>query len=606
MSDRDNDISLDNSTFFKFRRLYLLALMLIAGTIIIAQILIQKHLSSQVNDSRIINIAGRQRMLSQKLVKESLFLLNASTSDRLKSVEAIKKDGEIFLKSHENLQDEFNALGKLTQHNPELKILFQNIEIHHSKIILSCNAITRLISQDIETSNESLLPFIQILKNAEKPFLNKMNEIVFKYDAVSHQKVKQLQNIEYALLIISLLILVFEILFLFKPISIHIKNVIGDLIQTKKEAQHKAKKIEELYVAKDVSMQELKGLNYVLDNAALFVSVAQNGTAVHMSKKFKTLLGIDDLSVKKTQLEDLLLFEDNERQTINELLKGKRRSIWVGELQVTTKSEVKLWLEMTIIPISKLGVNQRVLILCTDITKRINSQKEIDALNEERFVEQVNRQRIQASQIVEAQEEERKRIAKDIHDGIGQMLTALKFNIESVNAENVENTTVKVVRLKELLSSLIKEVRAVTFNLTPPELIDYGIVPAIQKLTEKLAGFTGKQLFFENKTDFKGRFDSLVETNLYRVVQEAVNNALKYAESNYILVSISHSEHLLSIVIDDDGEGFDPNIIESSSEGAGMGLFFMKERISYIDGRIFINSEKKKGTRITINVNVPS
>ncbi|SDW44675.1 PAS domain S-box-containing protein [Lutibacter oricola] len=604
MGDKNNGISLDNSTFFKFRRLYILAFSLIAGIIIVAQILIQKHLNSQVNDSRIINIAGRQRMLSQKLVKESLFLLNSSSAEKLKSIEAIKSDSETFLNSHQNLQDEFNELGELTQNNPELKSLFQNIEIHHSKIIESCNSIVQLVGSNPSSTNDILLPYIQILKNAEKPFLNKMNEIVFKFDEVSKQKVKQLKRIEYILLIISLLILVFEILFLFKPISIHIKNVIGDLIQTKKETQKKAEKIEELYLAKDASMQELKGLNYALDNAALFISVAQDGSVVHISKKFKNLLGVDNLNSEKGQLEDVLLFEESENQTVGELLKGKRRSIWVGELQIITLKEEKLWLEMSVIPMNQLGGNQRALILCTDITKRKTSQNEINILNEERFAEQVNRQKIQASQIVEAQEEERKRIAKDIHDGIGQMLTALKFNIESINTENVENTALKVDRLKDLLGSLIKEVRAVTFNLTPPELIDYGIVPTIQKLAEKLAGFTGKQIFFENKTNFKGRFDSLVETNLYRVVQEAVNNALKYANSNYILVSISHSDQVLSIVIDDDGKGFDVDKLLAEKSEAGMGLFFMKERISYINGRIFINSSKNNGTRITININL--
>lgn len=145
-----------------------------------------------------------------------------------------------------------------------------------------------------------------------------------------------------------------------------------------------------------------------------------------------------------------------------------------------------------------------------------------------------------------------------------------------------------------MLGTLIKEVRVVTFNLTPPELVDYGIVSTIQKLADRLSDFTGKKIFFENKT------------NLYRVVQEAVNNSLKYAESNFILISISHSAQVLSIVIDDDGKGFDTEkLVETKSE-TGMGLFFMRERIHYINGRIFINSSKNNGTRITININLPN
>ena len=115
---------------------------------------------------------------------------------------------------------------------------------------------------------------------------------------------------------------------------------------------------------------------------------------------------------------------------------------------------------------------------------------------------------------------------------------------------------------------------------------------------------TNKPFLFENKFEENIRFDSLAETNIYRVTQEAVNNAIKYAQANYILVTINFKDDILSIVIDDDGKGFDAAILDevpkNNSEG-GMGLFFMKERISYINGRLFINSELDKGTRVTIN-----
>ena len=603
MSDKNNEISLDNFTFLKLRRMYLMAFLLIALAIIVAQILIQKHLDSQINDSRIINIAGRQRMLSQKLVKESLFLLDANEIERLNIIAIIKESNLTFLNSHKNLQDEINDLGVLTKNNPELKKLFKEIDVSHKKLVNSCDAIVTMLTQNSTIAGDSIRKYISILKMEEEPFLNRMNEIVFKFDEISKQKVKELKRKEYILLVISLLILLFEILFLFRPISIHIKKVIHDLIVAKKEAQGKAQKIEELYIVKEASLQELKGVNYALDNAALFASVAKDGSVVHISKKFSKLLGIENQDIQG-DLTELLMLEEGERQSIKQLLKGRRRSIWVGEIQVTTEQQKKLWLEMSIIPMNQVRSNQRVLILCADITKRKESQIEIDALNEEQFIEQVNLQKNQASQIVEAQEEERKRIAKDILDGIGQMLTALKFNIQPVKAEDIEGTAVKVVRLKELLGSLIKEVRAVTFNLTPPELIDYGIVPTINKLADQLSNLTGKKVYFENKTNFKGRFNSFIETNLYRVVQEAVNNALKYAESNYILISISHSDQVLSIVIDDDGKGFDAQKLLAEKKEAGMGLFFMKERINYINGRIFINSSKNNGTRITININL--
>lgn len=419
------------------------------------------------------------------------------------------------------------------------------------------------------------------------------------FNQLFKEEINNFNGLKYLFVAIPVFLLISYILL--KIMLVKIENQFNEVNIIHHKAIEKLQELQELYDSKEESFQELQGLNYAINNTALFVSLAQDGSVLHISKKFSKLLGLNNKE-KTLSLEEMLSLEEGEQQTIHALLKGTRHSIWIGEVKVTTKTKEKLWLEMSIIPINKVKNKQRILILCTNITDRIRSQKEIDKLNELRFKKEVNLQKTQASQIVEAQEEERKRIAKDIHDGIGQMLTALKFNIESINTSNIESTTNKVEKLKEVLSFLIKEVRTVTFNLTPPELSDYGIVATLNKLATQLSSFTEKKIFFENKTDFNGRFDSLVETNLYRVVQEAVNNALKYANSNYILISLSHSENLLSITIDDDGKGFDVKKLKKTSS---MGLFFMKERISYVNGRIFINSIKDKGTRITINVNLP-
>ena len=119
----------------------------------------------------------------------------------------------------------------------------------------------------------------------------------------------------------------------------------------------------------------------------------------------------------------------------------------------------------------------------------------------------------------------------------------------------------------------------------------------------ELTKLTGKQIVLYNKTDFNQRLDSLAEINIYRITQEAINNAIKYADSTHILVSISNSDELLSIVIDDNGKGFDPLKVKNVKNGeGGMGMTFMKERIKYINGRLFLNSDVNKGTRVTLNI----
>ena len=603
MLNKNNIRSLDHTTFIKFRRLYLLALLLIAISIIMAQILIQNHLNSQLDDSRIVNIAGRQRMLSQKLVKGVLLLERSDSKSEIEEVlSAFDQDLDKFSKTHEDLQKDLIGSGKTDLKETQIPSMFKEIESDQKQFILLLKKAQEHYKGG-QDQNEAHSYELKEILDIEKRFLLKMDGIVNEYDAISQQKVRDLKRKEYLILGLSLLILILEIIFLFRPISIYIKNVIKDLVQAEDDLKEEVVKVNELYLAKEHSLEELQGLNFAINNAALFANLNEDGSVLHMSKKFGKLIGMD-INPEGMAIDDLLENIENGTSTIKELIKNQRHSIWTGEINVKTPNGNVIWLEMSLVPMNQVKKNKSVLILCTDITKRIESQKELVILGEQKLKREVGQQKAQASQIVDAQEEERKRIAKDIHDGIGQMLTALKFNIESINFKDKASFEERVEKLKLLLSDLIKEVRSVTFNLTPPELKDYGIVPTLNKLVAQLSKLTGKRIFFENQTDFSGRFDSLVETNLYRVVQEALNNSLKYAEANYILITLSHSENKLSIVIDDDGKGFDPKQIENTEKDSGLGLFFMRERISYINGRIFINSAKGKGTRITINIDI--
>jgi signal transduction histidine kinase len=125
----------------------------------------------------------------------------------------------------------------------------------------------------------------------------------------------------------------------------------------------------------------------------------------------------------------------------------------------------------------------------------------------------------------------------------------------------------------------------------------------LTKLTQELSKLTGENILFYNKSNFDLRLDSLIEINIYRLTQEAINNAIKYADSSHVTVQLSHSDNLLSITIDDNGIGFDINKAEKNrSSESGMGLVFMKERIQYVNGRVFINSILGEGTRITFNI----
>ena len=606
MSKSQLERPLDSATFVRIRKWYLLALAGIAITIIIAQILIQLHLNSQLVDSRVINVAGRQRAYSQKLTKEALLLKDAFEIDNPDLiVSELQRTLEVWKTSHRGLIEGNRSMNLPLEDDPEILKLFSKLEPHHTAMVKAVESILGSIPKKDDTMTQGNLDSnIAILLKNERPFLNLMDTIVNEYDKRSKEQLQNLKQKEYLLLAFSLLILILEILFIFRPLSIQIRKTITNLMQSQHESDINSKKIETLLSEKEKSLKELQELNFVIDNAALFASAKKDGSVVFISKKFVNLLGIKQEQLNKP-LSELLTVDEGQQQYLKEILKSNRKNnIRKEEIQIKTNTGDRIWLDISIIPMHQASKQQSILILCSDITERKQNLLKVEQLTQQNFEERMQQKKMQASQIVEGQEEERKRISKDIHDGIGQMLTALKFNIESIDIENKEKTIEKIAYLKDLTSDLIKGVRTATFNLTPPELSDHGIFPAIHKMTVELSKLTGKTILFENKAEKNIRFDSLAETNIYRVTQEAVNNAIKYAKASYILVTINFNNDILSIVIDDDGKGFDPAILtqvpKNSSEG-GMGLFFMKERIDYINGRIFINSELGKGTRITIN-----
>lgn len=344
-------------------------------------------------------------------------------------------------------------------------------------MVNAANNTIQLKSEDTANQEEN----IDVLLKNEPIFLNMMDTIVNKYDSISKTQLQKLKQKEYLLVAFSLLILLLEILFIFRPLSIQIRNTIAKLLKSKVESEENISKIEQLYQEKEHSLQELQELNFVIDNAALFASIKNNESVVFISKKFQDLLGCSTQDLSKP-LSEILTINDGQQQYLKEVLKNSRKNIRTEEIKIRTKKGGQdIWLDMSIIPLHQSSTKQSILILCSDITERIENQQKLEQLTKQNFEDKILQRKLQASQIVEGQEEERKRIAKDIHDGIGQMLTALKFNIESINLDNKDKTEEKIAYLKTLCSDLIKGVRTATFNLTPPELKDHGLFSCFAK-----------------------------------------------------------------------------------------------------------------------------
>ena len=598
-----NGNSLDKKTFDKLSRLYIIALSTIALSVIISQILVRNHLDTQKSDSTVINIAGRQRMLSQKLTKEIVSLtVSFDESNRTILKKNIKETLFLWNLSHNSLQKGNDSLGLPKKNSRKIKQQFTAINPVFNTIQKASKSIVKKLEINPLTSINELSSDIKKITNNEGEFLFIMDKIVNQYDLEADEKVVWLRKLEFSLMVLTLLILLGEFVFIFWPTAKSVKATLSDLLSAEKKAKKMAFDADELSLSKEKSIKELRVLSRAMDETLLFARISSDGNLIHIGNKFSRLFKVSKLK-QDILFWNFLSSNKKEQSLIEDLIKKYKKTGWQGEVKTTIKYNIAIWLEMAIIPYRPTEDKSELLIIASEITERKFAQLEVEMLNKASFDEKISQQKIISSKIIENQEKEQNRIAKDVHDGIGQMLTGLKYNLESININDIEKTASKIEHLKALTTNIIKGVRTATFNLTPPELSDHGIVPAITKLTLELGKLTGKKIQFFNKTDFNSRLDSLVEINIYRITQEAINNAIKYADSSHILVSLSHSKNILSMVIDDDGKGFEPSKVKKVKNGdGGMGMTFMKERIKYIDGRLFLNSQLGKGTRVTLNI----
>ncbi|RAI95378.1 sensor histidine kinase [Algoriphagus yeomjeoni] len=594
--------SLDQDTFNRLRRLYIIALGAIAISLIASQILIRQYLNDQENDSRLVNVAGRQRMLSQKLNKEVLLLSMAKTPEATTSLtDSIQHTMDRWKNAHQILQLGDESQDFSVDNSPEVARMFGEINPFFSQVTDATQNFIFLKSSSSEDST-AIAEQLKIIETNANSFLVKMDEIVNQYDSEAKEKVSDLKRLELLITLFTLLVLVGEFLIIFWPSAKAMKASIQELMDAEKKAIHMAKNADILSQSKEKSVRELQALSKAMDQILLFARITPEGYITHIGERFSRLYKAQKFNIN-AKISDVLSTQENEQLTIDRIIAENKKAGWEGEFKTTSQTGEDIWLDVSMIPFNSSEDKSELILICLDITKRKEFMHQVEQLTKESFEEKMHQQKVISRQIIENQENEQNRIAKDIHDGIGQMLTGLKYLLESVDTTDPEKAEVKIIKLKELTSNIIKGVRTATFNLTPPELKDYGIVPALTELTQELSKLTGKDIVLFNKTEFSQRLDSLVEINLYRITQEAINNAIKYADSSHIIVTVSHSQNILSIIVDDNGKGFDKSKLKSKpDEEGGMGLTFMRERVKYINGRLFINSSPNEGTKVTLNI----
>lgn len=264
-------------------------------------------------------------------------------------------------------------------------------------------------------------------------------------------------------------------------------------------------------------------------------------------------------------------------------------------LKVHHKSGHPVWLELWYTPI--YGEKSEILALegiVRDITKKIQ--------REEKLQESYNQIQALSKRILTAMEEERARLARELHDELGQVLTAVKLDLQLLEAElNPDKTREQLLKQSiALIDHTINLVRRQSVSLRPPQLDDMGLFAA---LTDMFSGFkkrTGLEgdFIYENNAD---RYPTHIETALYRCVQESLTNIARHAGASRVDVTIgTTSENELIVKVIDDGIGFNHKALSTSPDH--IGLTGMRERVKLLGGRFSIDSEPGQGTAVCIAV----
>ncbi|MDQ0492642.1 sensor histidine kinase [Paenibacillus brasilensis] len=223
-----------------------------------------------------------------------------------------------------------------------------------------------------------------------------------------------------------------------------------------------------------------------------------------------------------------------------------------------------------------------------------------------RIIESAKNRQFIGLKIILAQEEERKRISREIHDGPAQLLAHLVLRTEIVERmiakQEFKMVQDEIVDLKKQVRSSLEEMRKVIFNLRPMALDDLGLIPTLRKYVQDFEEKTKIRALFETRGK-EHRLSSAMEAAIYRLIQEALTNAAKHAYPTYVLVEITYQAQLVKIVVQDNGLGFKPELFQQKSKDHGhFGLIGMRERVELLEGRMEIESAENQGTKIVIHI----
>jgi signal transduction histidine kinase len=205
--------------------------------------------------------------------------------------------------------------------------------------------------------------------------------------------------------------------------------------------------------------------------------------------------------------------------------------------------------------------------------------------------------------VLKGEEQERTRLAKDLHDGLGGMLSGIKYSLNTMKrnlimtSDNVE----AFERSMDMLDSSIKEMRRVAHNMMPEALVNFGLDTALKDFCNDISQSGALQVNYQSIGMDNVVVDQTTAITIYRIVQELINNTMKHAAAKTAIVQLTKSDGHLSVTVEDDGKGFDTTILDRSK---GIGWTNIQNRVEFLQGTLDVQSKNEKGTSVHIEISL--
>lgn len=342
-----------------------------------------------------------------------------------------------------------------------------------------------------------------------------------------------------------------------------------------------------------MSMDDSRAEIYA-DRAAVYAGMGEIDAAYTWQKRYSELSDSLHESRLKDAISELeIQFQDREKKKEIAILRSK------GEQAELAAKNNRLLIGLLTAAFLLLFTVAVFALLYFRNKRKLSEQQEINYRQEMKEMMQ-NQQLVTTEAMLEGEERERRRMARDLHDGLGSMLAGIKIKLsgqakrETANHPELDNAILQ-------LDNSVTELRRIARNMMPESLVRFGLQTALKDLCESLMN-GATRISFE-AYDIDTAIDLSKQIVIYRIIQEALSNAIRHAAASHILLQCSQNENTFFITVEDDGIGFDQAVLTTKK---GIGMSNIENRVKYLKGRMDIASTPGEGTTINIELNVAS